>query len=250
MATPNLQIQNINSLEDQGKALAISFAVIEKADAKNFKISLRVDEPKPNSTELRVATHGFDYKLGQLMLSLKAEGGDRIPTQRIRDCHLHLIAKQRRAEALWFALNEDNARAFMKSSKKDWGHFGSLKRAMDKADKPPMTLIAPKVDAAVEPKVETPVEPKVETPVEPKVEAVKSNVGPNPNLKVTPTLVVDKMMDIVKANGLDLEEIIEMLMAEQEKLENDLDADDPVDAANAVIAANMAKMSDGQIDVF
>tara|TARA_R110002153_G_scaffold262287_1_gene423101 strand:- start:422 stop:1165 length:744 start_codon:yes stop_codon:yes gene_type:complete len=241
MATPNLQIQNINSLEDQGKALAASFAVIEKADAKNFKLSLRVDEAKPNSTELRVATHGFDYKLGQLMLSLKAEGGERIPTQRIRDCHLHLIAKQRRAEALWFALNEDNARAFMKSSKKDWGHFGSLKRAMDKADKPPMTLIAPKVEAAVEPKVETPVEPKVETPVEPKVEAVKSNVGPNPNLKVTPTLVVDKMMDIVKANGLDLEEIIEMLMAEQEKLENDLNADDPVDAANALIAASTVK---------
>ena len=233
MATPNLQIQNINSLEDQGKALAVSFAVIEKADAKNFKLSLRVDEAKPNSTELRVATHGFDYKLGQLMLSLKAEGGERIPTQRIRDCHLHLIAKQRRAEALWFALNEDEARAFMKSSKKDWGHFGSLKRAMDKADKPPMTLIAPKVEAAVE--------PKVETPVEPKVEAVKSNVGPNPNLKVTPTLVVDKMMDIVKANGLDLEEIIEMLMAEQEKLENDLNADDPVDAANAVIAASAVK---------
>ena len=233
MATPNLQIQNINSLEDQGKALAASFAVIEKADAKNFKLSLRVDEPKPNSTELRVATHGFDYKLGQLMLSLKAEGGERIPTQRIRDCHLHLIAKQRRAEALWFALNEDEARAFMKSSKKDWGHFGSLKRAMDKADKPPMTLIAPKVEAAVE--------PKVETPVEPKVEAVKSNVGPNPNLKVTPTLVVDKMMDIVKANGLDLEEIIEMLMAEQEKLENDLNADDPVDVTNKLIAAKAVK---------
>ena len=225
MATPNLQIQNINSLEDQGKALAVSFAVIEKADAKNFKLSLRVDDPKPNSTELRVATHGFDYKLGQLMLSLKAEGGERIPTQRITDCHLHLIAKQRRAEALWFALNEDDARAFMKSSKKDWGHFGSLKRAMDKADKPPMTLIAP----------------KVETPVEPKVEAVKSNVGPNPNLKVTPTLVVDKMMDIVKANGLDLEEIIEMLMAEQEKLENDLNADDPVDVANTLIAASAVK---------
>ena len=229
MATPNLLIQNINSLEDQGKALAISFAVIEKADAKNFKISLRVDEPKPNSTELRVATHGFDYKLGQLMLSLKAEGGDRIPAQRIRDCHLHLIAKQRRAEALWFALNEDDARAFMKSSKKDWGHFGSLKRAMDKADKPPMTLIAPKVDAAVEPKVETHVEPKVET--------VKSNVGPNPNLKVTPTLVVNKMMDIVKANGLDLEEIIEMLQMEQEimLLENE-DIADPIDVVNKIAA--------------
>ena len=246
MATPNLQIQNINSLEDQGKALAISFAVIEKADAKNFKISLRVDEPKPNSTELRVATHGFDYKLGQLMLSLKAEGGDRIPAQRIRDCHLHLIAKQRRAEALWFALNEDNARAFMKSSKKDWGHFGSLKRAMDKADKPPMTLIAPKVDAAVEPKVVAAVEPKVETHVEPKVETVKSNVGPNPNLKVTPTLVVNKMMDIVKANGLDLEEIIEMLQMEQEimLLENE-EISDPVDVTNTLVAAKA-----DQINVF
>ena len=104
---------------------------------------------------------------------------------------------------------------------------------MHKADKPPMTLIAPKVEAAAE--------PKVETPVEPKVEAVKSNVGPNPNLKVTPTLVVDKMMDIVKANGLDLEEIIEMLMAEQEKLENDLDADDPVDVTNTLIAAKAVK---------
>jgi len=246
MATPNLLIQNINSLEDQGKALAISFAVIEKADAKNFKISLRVDEPKPNSTELRVATHGFDYKLGQLMLSLKAEGGDRIPAQRIRDCHLHLIAKQRRAEALWFALNEDDARAFMKSSKKDWGHFGSLKRAMDKADKPPMTLIAPKVDAAVEPKVVAAVEPKVETHVEPKVETVKSNVGPNPNLKVTPTLVVNKMMDIVKANGLDLEEIIEMLQMEQEimLLENE-EISDPVDVTNTLVAAKA-----DQINVF
>ena len=117
----------------------------------------------------------------------------------------------------------------MKSSKKDWGHFGSLKRAMDKADKPPMTLIAPKVDAAVEPKVETHVEPKVET--------VKSNVGPNPNLKVTPTLVVNKMMDIVKANGLDLEEIIEMLQMEQEimLLENEEIAD-PIDVVNKIAA--------------
>ena len=48
-------------------------------------------------------------------------------------------------------------------------------------------------------------------------------------------------MDIVKANGLDLEEIIEMLMAEQEKLENDLNADDPVDAANTHIAAKAVK---------
>lgn len=49
------------------------------------------------------------------------------------------------------------------------------------------------------------------------------------------------MMDIVKGNGLDLEEIIEMLMVEQERLEAELDADDPVDTANTHIAAKAVK---------
>ena len=217
MATPNLLIQNINSLEDQGKALAVSFAVISLVDAKNLKLSMRVDEPKENSTEFRVAIHGFDYKLGQLMLSLKAEGGERIPTQRIRDCHLHKIADQRRSEALWFASNEDDIRAFVKKAKVDYTNLGSIKRAMK--PKAPMTLVAPKV--------ETPTNEVTSTPT----------VGANPNLKVTPTLVVNKMMDIVKANGLDLEEIIEMLQMEQEimLLENEVIAD-PIDEVNKIAA--------------
>ena len=233
MATPNLLIQNINSLEDQGKALAVSFAVISLVDAKNLKLSMRVDEPKENSTEFRVAIHGFDYKLGQLMLSLKAEGGERIPTQRIRDCHLHKIADQRRSEALWFASNEDDIRAFVKKAKVDYTNLGSIKRAMK--PKAPMTLVAPKVETPVEPKVETPVEPKVETPTN-EVTSTPT-VGANPNLKVTPILVVNKMMDIVKANGLDLEEIIEMLQMEQEimLLENEVIAD-PIDEVNKIAA--------------
>ena len=225
MATPNLLIQNINSLEDQGKALAVSFAVISLVDAKNLKLSMRVDKPKENSTEFRVAIHGFDYKLGQLMLSLKAEGGERIPTQRIRDCHLHKIADQRRSEALWFASNEDDIRAFVKKAKVDYTNLGSIKRAMK--PKAPMTLVAPKVETPVEPKVETPTNEVTSTPT----------VGANPNLKVTPTLVVNKMMDIVKANGLDLEEIIEMLQMEQEimLLENEVIAD-PIDEVNKIAA--------------
>jgi len=82
---------------------------------------------------------------------------------------------------------------------------------------------------------------KAEPTEQPTAKAEVSNVGPNPNLKVTPQLVVDKMMDIVKGNGLDLEEIIEMLMIEQERLEAELDADDPVDAANTHIAAKAVK---------
>jgi len=90
-----------------------------------------------------------------------------------------------------------------------------------------MTLVAPKVETPVEPKVETPTNEVTSTPT----------VGANPNLKVTPTLVVNKMMDIVKANGLDLEEIIEMLQMEQEimLLENEVIAD-PIDEVNKIAA--------------
>ena len=106
----NLQIQNISTLEDEGKILAEQFAEITKGDTKRFKASTKVD--------------GFDTRLGKLMVELKAEGGERIASQRLRDCHLHLIAKQRRAEAMWFVENEDAARKLIAESKK--GLFDNL----------------------------------------------------------------------------------------------------------------------------
>ena len=118
----NLQIQNITTLEDQGKALAEQWEVITKGDKKRFDKSTKTD--------------GFDTKLGQLMVELKAEGGERIASQRLRDCHLHLISKQRRAEALWFVENEDAARKFIAESKKGYTSLSALQKAFTKSNKP------------------------------------------------------------------------------------------------------------------
>ena len=174
----NLQIQNITTLEDQGKALAEQWEVITKGDKKRFDKSTKTD--------------GFDTKLGQLMVELKAEGGERITSQRLRDCHLHLISKQRRAEALWFVENEDAARKFIAESKKGYTSLSALQKAFNKANKP-------KADATDE----------VTNEVD-----VKSDVGPTeePTVIVTKELVFDKLVAVCKANNIDLLDIAEMLM--------------------------------------
>ena len=220
MATPNQnQTTSIGDDIAEGKALGKMWRQI-------------------NDLKQTVKANGFDTRLGKLLQKLKASSpvdSGQISRQTLVTHGINGIDKRRRSEALWFADNEVECREFIAKGKFKGSSLTALKAAMHKAANP-VTLVSPEV--------------KAEPAEQPTAKAEVSNVGPNPNLKVTPTLVVNKMMDIVKANGLDLEEIIEMLMAEQEKLENDLDADDPVDAANAVIAANMAKMSDGQIDVF
>ena len=174
----NLQIQNITTLEDQGKALAEEWEVITKGDKKRFNKSTKTD--------------GFDTKLGQLMVELKAEGGERIASQRLRDCHLHLIAKQRRAEALWFVENEDAARKFIAESKKGYTSLSALQKAFTKSNKP-----------------------KAEDTEDTNSEAdVKSDVGPTeePTVIVTKELVFDKLVAVCKANNIDLLDIAEMLM--------------------------------------
>ena len=220
MATPNQnQTTSIGDDIAEGKALGKMWRQI-------------------NDLKQTVKANGFDTRLGKLLQKLKASSpvdSGQISRQTLVTHGINGIDKRRRSEALWFADNEVECREFIAKGKFKGSSLTALKAAMHKAANP-VTLVSPEV--------------KAEPAEQPTAKAEVSNVGPNPNLKVTPTLVVNKMMDIVKANGLDLEEIIEMLMAEQEKLENDLDADDPVDAANAVIAANMAKMSDDQNYVF
>ena len=117
----NLQINNISTLEDEGKILAEQFAEITKGDTKRFNASTKVD--------------GFDTRLGKLMVELKAEGGERIASQRLRDCHLHLIDKRRRAEAMWFVENEDDCRKHIAESKKGFTSLTALQRSM-KPSKP------------------------------------------------------------------------------------------------------------------
>jgi len=182
-----------------------------------------------NDLKQTVKANGFDTRLGKLLQKLKASSpvdSGQISRQTLVTHGINDIDKRRRSEALWFADNEVECREFIAKGKFKGSSLTALKAAMHKAANP-VTLVSPEV--------------KAEPAEQPTAKAEVSNVGPNPNLKVTPTLVVNKMMDIVKANGLDLEEIIEMLMVEQERLEAELDADDPVDAANTLIAAKAVK---------
>tara|TARA_B110000211_G_scaffold37843_1_gene38207 strand:- start:755 stop:1336 length:582 start_codon:yes stop_codon:yes gene_type:complete len=174
----NLQIQNITTLEDQGKALAEEWEVITKGDKRRFNKSTKTD--------------GFDTKLGQLMVELKAEGGERIASQRLRDCHLHLISKQRRAEALWFVENEDAARKFIAESKKGYTSLSALQKAFTKSNKP-----------------------KAEDTEDTNSEAdVKSDVGPTASDggTVTAEEVFKHLVAVCKHNQIDLLDIAEMLM--------------------------------------
>ena len=132
-----------NTLEAEGFALAKEWKSICKADKARFTKSVNAD--------------GFDTRLGKLMLKLKAEGGDRIASARLRDCGIAGIDKRRRSEAMWFVENEAACRDFIKASKKGFTSLTALQAAMKKADK-----------AATEPKADKPVNSEADE---------KSNVG-------------------------------------------------------------------------
>lgn len=178
----NLEIQNITTLEDQGKVLSEQWAKIEAADKKRFKLSTKAE--------------GFDTQLGKLMVELKAEGGDRIPSQRLRDCHLHLIDKRRRSEALWFVENESECRAFIETSKKGFTSLSALQRAMKQKDATSKEVTETVSEAVPVSEAETPSEA-----------VVKSDVGP-----VTKQVVFDKLIKVCMANNIDPLDLAEMLM--------------------------------------
>ena len=123
----------ISTLEAEGKALAQEWKAISKADKARFTKSTKAD--------------GFDTRLGKLMLKLKAEGGERISSQRLKDCGIAGIDKRRRSEAMWFVENEDACRSFIKTSKKGFTSLTALQAAMRKADKAEQ----PKADKADKP---------------------------------------------------------------------------------------------------
>ena len=113
-----------NTLEAEGFALAKEWKSICKADKARFTKSVNAD--------------GFDTRLGKLMLKLKAEGGDRISSQRLKDCGIAGIDKRRRSEAMWFVENETACRDFIKASKKGFTSLTALQAAMKpKADPKP-----------------------------------------------------------------------------------------------------------------
>ena len=113
-----------NTLEAEGFALAKEWKQITKGDKARFTKATKAD--------------GFDTRLGKLMQKLKAEGGERISTDRLKDCGINGIDKRRRSEALWFVENETACRDFIAKSKKGFTSLTALQAAMKpKADPKP-----------------------------------------------------------------------------------------------------------------
>ena len=105
-----------NTLEAEGFALAKEWKSITKGDKIRFTKATKAD--------------GFDTRLGKLMQKLKAEGGQRISTDRLKDCGINGIDKRRRSEALWFVENETACRDFIQASKKGFTSLTALQAAM------------------------------------------------------------------------------------------------------------------------
>ena len=163
----------ISTLESEGVALATMWKSMVSAESKRFNDNTKAE--------------GFDTRLGKLMQQLKAEGGERISSDRLKACGIHTIDKRRRAEAMWFVENEVVAREFMKASKKGFGSLTALQSAMAKAAK------------ADEPKAT-----EGEVSAEANSEANdKSNVGPKLDAKG----IADMLKALCTSNEVSWEEV-------------------------------------------
>ncbi len=114
----NVVKAEINTLESEGKALASIWRGIAKG---NFGNATKAD--------------GFDTRLGKLMQSLRLEGGQRISSDRLRDCGIASIPKQRRSDAEWYVNTKAEADAFNKKAKKGFKNLSALRKAMAEAAK-------------------------------------------------------------------------------------------------------------------
>jgi len=113
-----------NTLESEGKELAAEYKTrTAKADRIMFNFK--------NDT----ADNGFDTRLGKLMQSLRLEGGERISSDRFRDCGIASIPKQRRSDAEWYVNTKAEADAFNKKAKKGFKNLSALRKAMAQATK-------------------------------------------------------------------------------------------------------------------
>ena len=84
----NTAFDTLNTLEAQGAWLGKKFKAITNSDRK--------------------AITEFDLRLGNLMMTLRAEGGKQIKKARLQDCGIANVAKQRRSEAEFLARNWEN----------------------------------------------------------------------------------------------------------------------------------------------
>ena len=152
-----------------------------------------------NSLKQTIKENGFDTRLGKLLQQLKANAttdNGQIPTHVLRTHGIQQIDRRRRSEALWFVENETEIRAFIETSGFKGSSLTALQAAMRKAAK-----------GSDEPQKEQP-------------KAEPSNVGQSDEApakaerpKITHKVMVNTILAQAKLNDLDLEKIIEDLMA-------------------------------------
>jgi len=178
-----------NTLEAEGFALAKEYKSITKGDKARFTKATKAD--------------GFDTRLGKLIQKLKAEGGERINSQRLKDCGIDGIDKRRRAEALWFVENETACRDFIKASKKGFTSLTALQAAM---------------------KPKAPTKPKADKPVQPEADD-KSNVGLDSEADKAETkspsdIALDALVQC-EMNGIAIKDFMLALKEQLEMLDED-----------------------------
>tara|TARA_Y100001938_G_scaffold145212_1_gene221413 strand:+ start:600 stop:1172 length:573 start_codon:yes stop_codon:yes gene_type:complete len=150
-----------------------------------------------NSLKQTIKANGFDTRLGKLMQKLKAASSmdnGQISRQVLTTHGIHCIDRRRRSEALWFVENEVEVREFIAKAKYKGSSLTALQAAMRKAAKGSEDQPA-KAEPSNVGQSEPTEQPKAERP------------------KITHTVMVNTILAQTKLNNLDLEKIIEDLMA-------------------------------------
>ena len=182
--TASTQIAVLNTLENEGKELAAEYKT-RSAKADRIMFNFKND----------TAANGFDTRLGKLMQSLRLEGGMRISSDRLRDCGIASIPKQRRSDAEWYVNTKAEADAFNKKAKKGFKNLSALRKAMAKAAE------------ADEPK----------QPTESVDSDVKSDVGPTDNVveiaeRLTAEEIGIQLVAMCKENRRNLADVLALFM--------------------------------------
>lgn len=152
-----------------------------------------------NSLKQTIKENGFDTRLGKLLQELKAQStvdSGQIPTHVLRTHGIQQIDRRRRSEALWFVENEKECREFIANGNFKGSSLTALQAAMRKAAKADDTETTEGEPSNVG---------QSEATEQPKADA--------PKPRITHKVMVNTILAQAELNGLDLEKIIEDLMA-------------------------------------
>ena len=151
-----------------------------------------------NSLKQTIKANGFDTRLGKLLQELKAQSSSdngQIPTHVLRTHGIQQIDRRRRSEALWFVENEKECREFIANGNFKGSSLTALQAAMRKAAKADDTETTEGEPSNVGQSDEAP---------------AKADKAP---VKITHKVMVNTIIAQAELNGLDLEKIIEDLIA-------------------------------------